>query len=44
MREREFLREEFIGFEANDVTEETQSLLDRVDRRRIVPFSIGIGR
>src|SRR5205085_7147996 len=44
MREREFLREEFVGFETDDGTEETESLVDRIDGGWVVPFGIGVGR
>jgi hypothetical protein len=44
MRERKLLREEFIGFEANDVAEETESLLDRIDSGRIIPLGVSVRR
>src|SRR5262249_29690973 len=40
MRERKFLRKEFIGFEALDVAEETQRLLDPGYRRRVIPLFV----
>jgi len=36
--EDEVLRKELVGFESDDAAEETESLLDRSDGRRIVPF------
>ena len=42
--ERKFLRQEFVGFETNDGAKETQSLIDRVDGRRVIPFCVGIRR
>src|SRR5467141_3765330 len=40
--ERELLRKELVGFETDDVAEETQSLTDRVDGGRVIPFCVGV--
>src|SRR5438876_3807095 len=39
-----FFRKELVGFETNDVTEETQSQVDRIDGGWVIPFGVGVGR